>query len=178
MSRAWKTLISIGSISCSVLAAPVAIAAETVVLKYNILRETFAVSELRALADTGEPSPKLKTYLRLANQNPAKVQETLNEPIEAKATTLDKNLNNPIGEVVLDEVGQYIHTPSRRANREAMRSALIASATPDDNVRLIEVLENYPTDEVHVDGDRLVATYRRLRDLQGGLRNLLEQLPF
>jgi hypothetical protein len=49
---------------------------------------------------------------------------------------------------------------------------------------MIEVIQNYPTDEVVVDGDRLVAAYGQLQAIQerfgglieGGLDGVFDQL--
>ncbi len=43
-------------------------AAEQVILKYSILRESVSVEELSTLANTGEASKFLRNYLKLANK--------------------------------------------------------------------------------------------------------------
>nr|WP_104905840.1 alpha/beta hydrolase [Nostoc sp. 'Lobaria pulmonaria (5183) cyanobiont'] len=65
-----------------------------------------------------------------------------------------------------------ISTPSQRANRQALRAALVLSANQDGQVSLIEIIKNYPTNEVEVDGDRLQGAYRQLRRLQTSLQDL------
>ncbi|MHC5722793.1 MAG: alpha/beta hydrolase [Nostoc sp.] len=52
-----------------------------------------------------------------------------------------------------------MYTPSRRADRQALRAALLLSATQDRQVSLIEIIKNYPTNEVQVEVDGVV--YRR-----------------
>ena len=54
-----------------------------------------------------------------------------------------------------------------------MRSALVLSASKDSDIRLIEIINNYPSTEVEVDGDNLEKAYRQLRRLQGSLQNIL-----
>lgn len=79
----------------------------------------------------------------------------------------------------MDQISQVIYTPSRRADRQALRSALVLSASQDGQVSLIKIIKNYPTDEVEVDGivyrrrHRLEGAYRQLRRLQTSLRYLL-----
>lgn len=151
-------------IGCWVLwQSSAAIAAERVMLKYRILRQSVSVPELTQLAETGQPSPALKAYLKLAQQEPQRLRQPLVQPIHVNRRLLDRVLNSPPGEVLLDQVGQVIHTPSNRANRQALRSALVLSATPDNEITLIEVLQNYPTSEIEVEGDRLEDTYRQLK---------------
>lgn len=150
-----------------------AIAAERVVLKYRILRESISVAELTQLAETGQTSPKLKAYLKLAQQSPESLRQPLVKPIGVNRRLLDRVLNSRPGEILLDQVGPVIHTPSNQANRQALRSALVLSATPDNQITLIEVLQNYPTSEVEVEGDRLEDTYRQLKTWSDRLQTWL-----
>jgi len=87
---------------------------------------------------------------------------------------LDRVLNSPIGNVILDELSQVIHPPSRTADRQALRAALVLSASEDGEVTLLEIIENYPTINVEVDGERLENAYHQLRRLQVGLQDLLK----
>jgi Alpha/beta hydrolase of unknown function (DUF1400) len=70
-----------------------------------------------------------------------------------------------------------------------LRAALVVSASKDRQITLIEVIQNYPTKEVEVEGvdafaprleekrlvarHRLEAAYRQLRRLQGNLQDIL-----
>jgi Alpha/beta hydrolase of unknown function (DUF1400) len=153
-----------------------AIAAEKVTLKYKVFRESVSVSELTTFAQTGQVSQSLKFYLNATRQNPEDVRQVLNRPINVKVVTLDRTLNSRIGELLLDQVGQAIHPPVQAVNRQALRSALVLSAQSDHQVSLIEVLQNYPTAEVEVEGDRLVQAYRQLSALNGRLRTVAEEL--
>lgn len=153
-----------------------ALAADRVVLKYRIFSESIPVKELSTFAETGELSTLLRVNLALARQDPEVVRQYLTEPVKFNSVLLDRLLNNPIGNVVLDEVNQVIHTPSGRADREALRSALVLSASSDNNITLIEAIQNYPTAVVQVEGDRLESAYRQLSQVEGRLQNLLGKL--
>jgi hypothetical protein len=148
-------------------------AAERVVLKYKIFRESVSVPELSTFARTGEMSPAIAAYMRMSNQNPENVRKTLNDEAKVSPILLDRGLNNPVGNVLLDQVGQVIQTPSGGANREALRASLVLSASKDSRISLIEVIENYPTQEVHVEGDRLAQAFQQLSRLERSLGNLL-----
>ncbi|WP_013321719.1 alpha/beta hydrolase [Gloeothece verrucosa] len=150
--------------------APVAEAAETIILKYSVLRESISVPELSNFVKTGELSSSLKAYLVLAKKNPEQLRQALTDPVKVDGVVLSQILNSFPGEFLLDQVSEVIHTPSKRSSRQALRSALVSSALPDNNVRLIEVLENYPTSEVNVEGDRLVDAYR-------SIDNIAKRLP-
>lgn len=144
-------------------ASPRANAAESVVLKYRFLRETVSVAELSALAETGKLSPSLRAYLKLAQREPDELRRALTQEVAVDPILLYRVLNTPIGEAMLDRVSEVIHTPTNRANRQSLRSALVSSALPDGQITPIETLENYPTPEVHVEGDRLVEVVQTLR---------------
>jgi len=150
-----------------------AFAAERVVLKYRILRESISVEELATFAETGQLSTSLRIKLALARQEPKVFRRYLTQPVKVNPILLDRLLNSRIGNVLLDEISQAVHTPSRQADRQALRSALIISASGDRQITLIEILQNYPTSEVEVEGDRLESTYRQIRRLGERLQNLL-----
>jgi hypothetical protein len=147
-------------------------AAEKVILKYSILRESVSVAELSTLAKTGEVSRSLQAYLKMANKEPQDLRNVLNARVDVDPILLSKILNSFPGEFLLDQVSEVIHTPSQRASRESLRGAMVTSALPDGNIRLIEVLENYPTPEIQVEGDRLVEIYHKIKGAVGGLSRL------
>ncbi|WP_366941810.1 alpha/beta hydrolase [uncultured Nostoc sp.] len=71
-----------------------------------------------------------------------------------------------------------MYTPSPRADRQALQAALVLSASQNGQVLLIEIIKNYLTNEVEVDGvvyrrrHRLESAYRQLRRLQTSLQDL------
>lgn len=158
---------------CLLFLSTPAFAAERLVLKYGIFRESFSVEELSTFAQTGELSGLLRVNLALAQQDPKAIRQYLTKPIKVNPVFLDKVLNSQIGNIILDQISQVISTPSQRANRQALRAALVLSANQDGQVSLIEIIKNYTTNEVEVDGDRLQGAYRQLRRLQTSLQDLL-----
>ncbi|MEG4207547.1 alpha/beta hydrolase [Microcoleus sp. Pol7_A1] len=153
-----------------------AVAAEKVVLKYSAIRMTLPVSELEIFAETGKMSPALEMLLGKAKKDPQAVRSSLNRPVKVSQSFLDRTLNSQVGEIILDEVGQVIRTPSGNANREALREALVLSATNDNEITLLEAMKNYPTPEVYVEGDRLVEAYGKLVALSEQLGGVSERL--
>ena len=138
---------------------PSAIAAEQVVIHYLMFERSIAVEDLATFAETGELSNDLERYVEQTGKDPEALQNALNRTVPMRLALLDLTLNTFLGELLLDEVGQLIRTPSDTANREALRSALVLSAADDDAISVIELVENYPTSEVHLEGDRIVDTY-------------------
>lgn len=144
-------------------------AANSVVLKYRFLRESVSVPELSTFARTGELSPKLQFYLKLAGREPAQLRRVLTQEVKVNANLLSGVLNSPVGEVMLDRVSEVVHTPDNQANRESLRGALVSSAVGDGRITLIEVLENYPTPDVQVEGDRLTEVVQNMMRVIGTL---------
>lgn len=154
-----------------------ALAAEKVVLKYRIFRQSISVEELSTFAQTGDLSSSLRVNLALARQDPKVIRRYLTESVPVNLVLLDRVLNSPVGNLILDEISQAIHTPSRRADRQALRAALVLSAANDRRISLIEVIQNYPAAEVEVEGDLLERAYRQLRQLEKGLPDVLRRIP-
>ncbi len=176
-----KKLLKLGiwglstAIALSVL-SPAAIAAEQVVFKYNVFERSIPVEDLTTFAETGKLTRDLKAYMRMSKQDPEKVRKTLTDKVDVNVVTLDRVLNSIVGSVVLDRLSQYVYTPSRKADKEAMRAALVLSASKDNNISILEIAQNYPTQEVHIDGERLIETYAQISLLRGGLDNILERI--
>lgn len=150
-------------------------ASDSIILKYGFLRESVSVSELSHFAETGEMSSSLRNYFDLANQKPERIRRVLNEEIPVNGLLLSYILNTKPGEVILDMVSKYIQTPSGRASRESLRGAFVTSALPDNNVKLIEVLENYPTSEIHVEGESIVELYTDINKVVKQIPAILRQ---
>lgn len=156
-----------------------AVAAQKVVLKYSAIRMTLPVTELKIFAETGQMSPALEMLLGNAKKNPETVRRSLNKPLKVSQSFLEQALNSQIGEAILDEVSQVIHTPSGNEHRQALQSALLLSAKDDDRITLLEAIENYPAQEVSVEGDKLVEAYNQLVALSeqfGGVSERLQDI--
>ena len=146
------------------------IAADTVVVKYGWLRETVSLEELKNFSQTGETSTKLDFYLKASKQDPERVRKILSKPIPVDGVMLSDMLNNPLGGIVLNSFSDVITTPSKRASKQSLRGALVTSALDNNDISIIEVLENYPTSEVHLEGDRLMETYDKIESVLKILR--------
>ena len=175
--RLRRALVLVGSTYLLLLSTP-AFAAERMVLNYGVFRESLSIEELSTFAQTGELSRSLRVNFALARQDPKAIRQYLTEPVKINPVFIDKFLNSRIGNIILDQISQVSYTPSQRADRQALRAALVLSASQDGQVSLIEIIENYLTNEVEVDGvvyrrrHRLQGAYRQLRRLQTNLQDL------
>lgn len=163
LSTLFKGGLSLITTAGILLYSNSAIAAQSVVFTYKIFRQSLPVDELVTFAQTGENSSSLKLFLDQTRQDPQAVRNTfLTREFNASPVTLDRTLNGQIGKYLLDQIGYSIHTRSNQANRQALRSALVISANKDNKVSLIEVVQNYPSSEVIVEGERLLRAYNQL----------------
>jgi hypothetical protein len=147
-------------------------AADAIILKYGLLRQSIPVADLSVFCETGETSSALSYFLRLANQKPENVKNTLCRKISVNGVMLSKMLNSPLGGFILDGFAEVITTPSEKASRESLRGAVITSALKNNDVSIMEVAENYPTTEVHLNGDRLREIYQQIEGILGSIPSL------
>ena len=172
MHKSLNRLLSVLGLLAMLSWGEQAQASQSVIFKYGFFRESISVSELSTFAETGELSSSLKAYLRMAKTEPDQLQRVLTREIEVEPIFLSKVLNSSPGEVLLDQISDVIRTPTGSASQQSLRAALLSSALPDGSITLMEVLENYPTTDVHVEGERLVEIYSRLDGILGTLSDL------
>ena len=140
----------------------IAIASETVIFKYSGATQSVSLEELQTFANTGETSPALEFLLDFGKQNPFIIRWILTQQFPANTKLIYDLLNTAPGEFALSQTGNVLSAKSERANVKALRGALIASASDDNLISLIELLEKYPTKEVYVDGKILSQVQRDL----------------
>ncbi|MGB7414253.1 MAG: alpha/beta hydrolase [Thermosynechococcaceae cyanobacterium] len=157
-------LVGAGVAVC--LSANLTFAAEKVRINYGPISRSLPVSDLRQFAETGKTTRKLRSYLKASKQDPDQIQAGLTRSTAINPVQLDRLLNSVPGELLLKEAGDVIHTPTDRANHKALRSALILDASQDQQITIIDTLEEYPTPEVEVEGDRLVKLIRQFNQLK------------
>ena len=155
------TLASLVGLGCG----SVAFAAEEVALRYKSLGRTVAVADLAILAETGDAPDRLGGLLNQANLPPETLQGALNRRFTADVVTLDKTLNSLPGEWLLDQVGEAIHPTHGDAQRQALRAALVLSASDDGELSLLEVLQTYPTETVVLEVDRIQTVFNQIEAL-------------
>ncbi|MBL1175700.1 alpha/beta hydrolase [Pantanalinema sp. GBBB05] len=145
-------------------------AAEQVMLKFGMLRQAIAVTELSNFAQTGQVPSSLQAYMKLAKKRPEEVRQALTRTVKLNAVALDQLLKSPTGGAVLDQVGEAVYSSTSRNNRVALRTALVQSASNDGQLSLLEAIQNYPTAQVQVESSRVVNAYRQLSQLEKQIR--------
>ncbi|GAB4345585.1 MAG: hypothetical protein OHK0047_38990 [Leptolyngbyaceae cyanobacterium] len=169
---------AIATITSFLLLAPPGQTANEVVFRYGIFRRRLAVAELTNFAKTGEQSRVLQKYLEMTNSDAESIRQILNQPVGIDRSTLNVALKNPAANLLLDELGHIIQTPDNKIqdNKEALREAVLTSASKDNQFTLLEVIQNYPGDEIHLDVKRAIRTYNTVSKFQKPVEGALGQI--
>lgn len=155
---------------------------EDVVFAFGPVRLSFAIADMVTFVETGKVPRGWRTPLGIANVKPEELRSILTSEVEMDLREIDQDFNNLLGEYVLFQLGQLIHTPSRTANIQALRGALILSVADDGKVSFLEFLQNYPAPQVIVESVDVLRLTRQLGGsgavptLTGGVEDVLVQI--
>lgn len=156
------------------LSSPAAQAAEKVVFTYKQFGQSLTIDELETFAETGKASSKLKFFLNVSGQDREAARKFMTKEVKVNLRTADRLLHILPGEYALFQAGQIFHTPSKEANLQAFRSAVILSLSDDNRISFLEFLQNYPTQQFYVDGFKLAKVAGTIDGLIGGGEEALE----
>lgn len=155
-----------------------ALANKNLVIQFGPLGRSISMKDLTRFAETGQLSRGWRFFFNVAGVNAEDVRTALNQTVSADLRFLDKTLNGLLGEFLLYQIGQIIHTPSNTANIQALRSASILSVAKDNQLSLLEILQRYPTQQVHLNGVPLARLGQNAARFQarGGVRAAVNSL--
>lgn len=150
-------LVKLGIVSLGIgvivgIDSSLVLAAEEVIFYNGMASQSVSLKELENFADTGETSPSLEFLFDFSRQNPQLARYFLNQEFLVEAIWFKNLLNSTPGEWLLGETGKTVHPKSKRANIQALRGSLVQCASDDNKISLLEILQNYPTQQVYVDG--------------------------
>lgn len=156
------------------LFSPAAQAAEKVVFTYKQFGQSLTIDELETFAQTGKASSKLKFFLNVSGQDRETARQFMTKEVKVNLRTADRLLHILPGEYALFQAGQIFQTPSKQANLQAFRSAVILSLSDDNRISFLEFLQKYPTQEFYVDGFKLAKVAGTIDGLIGSGEETLE----
>ncbi|MEM1308598.1 MAG: alpha/beta fold hydrolase, partial [Cyanobacteria bacterium P01_H01_bin.153] len=123
------------------------------ILSYGSLEIAVSIDSLAAFAREGQVDDNLDAYLRSASiEEREELQEILLAPVEVSPATLSRFLYSASGEVLLQYLGNLIQTDSRLNGFYALRAAVVLAAADAEGLTLLNVLQQFPTPTVRVDG--------------------------
>lgn len=154
------SILPIATIAGILLNSTNARASQEIVLKYGVMTQSVAVADLETFVETGKMSPSLRFLIGVSKQEPENVRQALTKELGVSPTLLSDIFNSLPGEYGLFQAGQIIH-PKFKPNRAlipGLRGALIISASGDNKISMLELFQNYPTQQMYVDAKLLKNT--------------------
>ncbi|MBD2499977.1 alpha/beta hydrolase [Anabaena azotica] len=170
MKRFLKYL-SLGLLSTLLTAKP-GLSAERISLFYPPFGEfSLPVNSLETFAKEGKIDNDFQFYAqRLTPEQLTQLREFLQQRFNVTPTLISQVTYSPIGEQVLQRLGDIVQTDSRQNGFYALRGALLVSASQPQGVSVINVLRNFPSTNVRLnfsEGVRIfndLAQFTRIRD--------------
>ncbi|MGF1602694.1 MAG: alpha/beta hydrolase [Thermosynechococcaceae cyanobacterium] len=130
-------------------------AAERIHVSYGLLERSVSVSALEIFAKEGRITGDLIPYARyLKTDQRQQLRAGLQAKIDLSPVSVAQFFYTPIGEELLQRVGQVVYPKSRQGSLYALRSALILSAAEPQGLTFLNVLQNYPTEGLQIDLSR------------------------
>jgi predicted dienelactone hydrolase len=146
-----------------------AIGAERIYASYSILESSISVDALETYAKTGKLEGNLAYYARyLDPQQLKRLRRILIAPIDLGPVEVSQFLYTPIGETLLNRLGNVIKTEARQPGFYALRSALILAAAEPEGLTLLNILQKFPTRGIRIDLERSL-------DIASELESFVEQ---
>ena len=134
-------LVSFGSAS---------MAAERIVFRFGEFARDVSVPELRQFSETGAVAPGLKPILRrLKPAEREALRTALSQPLPVDVVSVSNLLSTPLGRRSLQQLVKVLDQPATVAE-PGLASALVLGAAKPGGLRLVNVLEAYPTQRLPV----------------------------
>ena len=128
----------------------VTVAAERIVFRFGELARDVSVPELRQFSETGAVAPELQPILqRLKPAEQLALRRVLSQPLPVDEVSVSNLLSTPLGRRSLQQLVKLLDQPASVAE-PALSSALVLGAAKLGGLRLINVLEAYPTQRLPV----------------------------
>lgn len=147
--------IALGSISIGLmptLAVRPAWGAERLNLSYGVFQRSIPINSLETYALTGIVDDELAAYVQYADKEQVtQLRQVLLARIPLKAVEVSQFLYTPIGERLLEKLGEVIQQESRTSGFYAIRAALILAAADPQGITLLNVLRKFPSRAVSID---------------------------
>ena len=162
--KRWLGSLILGIIP--VFTAVPATAAERVMFNYGPLLLEIEVSSLEQFAKEGKINRELAFYMKRVDEPTREAfRMALNRRQEVNAIELYRFFKTPMGEEMLDRIGNFVTIPGGRNGKYAIRAAIGKAAFDrKEGLTLLNFLRQFPTD-IYLDIDRIF----ELADSVGGL---------
>lgn len=172
MARRLSRCFATAAASLGLSFGGAATAAERIVIQFGEFSRDVAVPSLVTFTETGVVNRDLRSYLQMLRPPERKALRTvLNQRVPVDAVMAANFLSTPLGERSLQQLVKVIDQPPSIAG-PALSSALILGSSRQGDLRLIDVLQAYPTQILPVNAAAVLSLTRSLSQ-QFNLQNRL-----
>lgn len=167
VSKAWSKCLSlslalvVAAVATVVFDCHSALAADKIILNYGAAQNPITIGELQNFTQTGAAPDEFKTILKISDTDINILRTALGQEIPVSRDFLERVLKSGIGQFILTRLDPVIGTPGVRQNVEEVAGALLESAD-DGKLTVLELLKNYPINEISVNGALVQQAYDRI----------------
>lgn len=167
MNRRCAYLIFLGGIALSSLPAQ---GAEIILFEYQDVEVKVSRQDFETLAETGNLPPDVQTVLGSDFKAPPLFQQLLSRPIRLPKS-VGQFLDSSTGEFLLERLtGLINNTSGQKAENLTFLKSALTQAVQDQQVSFLDLVRQYPQDQVRVNVTGLERTYRQVV-------NFVEKIP-
>ncbi|MGB3518191.1 MAG: alpha/beta hydrolase, partial [Elainellaceae cyanobacterium] len=146
--------LGIGSCLAGCLLSTPAAAAERVYLSIGVFERSIAIDDLEIYAREGRVTSNLRPYLRyFTPKDQEQMRSLLLTQADVSAVAVAQFLYTDQGEALLERISRIIRTQSPEAAPLAIRAALILAADSDDGLTPLNVLNEFPLNDLRISVD-------------------------
>lgn len=153
MKKANRTTAMLLSVVAGTLTALPAFGAERIQLFFGPFEPTIYVEDLSTFAETGEVPERFELVgNRLDDDQKESLRSFLNARVDVSAVAISQFTYSPVGEQLLERVGQVIRSDSNLNGMKAVRAGLIfAAADLGEGFTVINIIRQIPLDTIQID---------------------------
>ncbi|GAX41005.1 hypothetical protein NIES4075_19730 [Tolypothrix sp. NIES-4075] len=151
----------------TVLTATPSIAADQIAFYYPPFGEfTLSTQSLETFAKEGKITKDFAFYAERATpQQLAQLRELLQQKFKVTPTLVSQFSYSPLGEKVVQRLGELIQTDTQKNGFYAIRGALILAATDPEGLTVVNVLRRFPSNSVRINFTEGLQVVSNLTDL-------------
>jgi predicted dienelactone hydrolase len=155
------------SIISSIAIATPALGADRIEFNYPPFGDfDIATKDLEVFVKEGKVTKDFASYAdRAKPEQLAQLREFLKTKFQISPTLVSQFTYSPIGEKMLERLGEILQMKTRKNGFYALRSALILSAGSPEGLTFINVLKRYPSPSIRLNLSEALATIGQLSGL-------------
>ncbi|QSJ20509.1 alpha/beta hydrolase [Nostoc sp. UHCC 0702] len=156
----------LGIISSIAITTP-ALGADRIEFNYSPFGEfDIATKDLELFINEGKITKDFAFYTNRANpEELAQMREFLRTKFQVSPILVSQFTYSPIGEAMLQRLGQFLQTSSRQNGFYALRSALILSAASPEGLTFVNIVKRYSSPSIHLNVSETLQTMGQLSEL-------------